>query len=138
MERKIKAPAVAMLVAGILGIVLCLAHLVSLAFSGVMDPDMLRRANLPRELQELLIEAQSNTIGELLWAGISLAVYGFITFAGVRMLNQRSWGAALTGSILLMIPCFTPCCCTCGATLGIGIWALIVLLDAQVKQAFKP
>lgn len=137
MEGKVKAPAVAMLVAGILGMVLCLAHLVSLAFSGVMDPSMLRRANLPREMEEFLIEAQSNTAGEILWGAISLAIYGFITFAGVRMLNLRSWGAALTGSILLLIPCFTPCCCTCGATIGIGVWALIVLLDSQVKQAFK-
>ena len=40
----------------------------------------------------------------------------------------------LAASIIMMVPFFSPCCC-----LGspFGIWSVVVLNDAQVKDAFQ-
>lgn len=55
-------------------------------------------------------------------------------FGAIKMMKLQSWGLALTGTILLMIPCYTNCFIV---GLGIGIWALIVLNKPEVKAAFK-
>jgi hypothetical protein len=47
--------------------------------------------------------------------------------------DLKSYGLAMTSSILAMIPCHV--CCMVG--LPIGIWALIVLLKPEVKSAFS-
>jgi ABC-type proline/glycine betaine transport system permease subunit len=50
----------------------------------------------------------------------------------MRQLKGR--GLAIAGAILAMIPLFTCCCCVIG--LPVGIWALVVLMNAEVKAAF--
>jgi hypothetical protein len=55
--------------------------------------------------------------------------------AGVRMRALKSRGLALTGAVLAIIPCLSPAGC-CGLGEAIGIWALIVLAQADVKSAF--
>ncbi|MDP8924982.1 MAG: hypothetical protein M3O34_19215 [Chloroflexota bacterium] len=44
----------------------------------------------------------------------------------------RSWGVAMAGAILAIVPC-GPCCLL---GLPFGIWAILVLIDDEVKQAF--
>ena len=44
----------------------------------------------------------------------------------------RDWGLRLAGAIVAMLP-RTPCCII---GLPIGIWAVIVLIDNEVKAAF--
>jgi len=53
---------------------------------------------------------------------------------GIMMLQQRMRGLAMTGAILAMLPCLS-CCWPLG--LGMGIWALVVLSDGQVRAAFQ-
>ena len=54
--------------------------------------------------------------------------------AGIRMLQRRSYSLVMTGVILAIIPCFSACCCL---GLPFGIWALVVLSNAEVKAAFR-
>jgi hypothetical protein len=56
-----------------------------------------------------------------------------ITLGGARMRNATGRGLAMTGSILSMIPCTSSCCCV---GLPVGIWALVVLSNPDVKAAF--
>jgi hypothetical protein len=56
-----------------------------------------------------------------------------ITLGGARMRNLTGYGLAMAGSILSLIPC-TNSCCLIG--LPIGLWALIVLVNADVKAGF--
>ena len=65
-----------------------------------------------------------------------IAVGGLIVFGGVQMLKQRSYGLAMAASILTMLPCLT-CLGCCGVGEGIGIWALVVLLNEDVKRSFR-
>jgi hypothetical protein len=53
---------------------------------------------------------------------------------GIMMLQLKGYGLAVLGSVLALLPCLTPCC-----VLGMpfGIWALVVLNNAEVKAAFR-
>jgi hypothetical protein len=67
-------------------------------------------------------------------SGVSLLCSVLIFLGGSKMKNLQGYGLALTGSILSMIPCTNSCCCI-GTPLG--IWALVVLLNSDVKLAFS-
>jgi ABC-type proline/glycine betaine transport system permease subunit len=60
-------------------------------------------------------------------------VAAFIIFAALKMKELRQWELSLAASIVAMIPCISPCCIL---GLPIGIWALVVLLRPEVKEAF--
>jgi hypothetical protein len=65
---------------------------------------------------------------------VSIALSAFIIWGAVRMRNLQSYGMAMGAAILAMLPCIWPCCLL---GLPFGIWALVVLSDADVKMAFR-
>ncbi len=91
------------------------------------DPQM------QQSLQPMLNAMSGDPRGMLISNMVGLLITGITVAGGVSMLLRRFWGLALAGSILALIPCYGPCC---GLTLPFGIWALIVLCNQDVKQAF--
>ncbi len=66
--------------------------------------------------------------------GIFIALYNaVITYGAVKMKNLKSFGLAMTASILALIPCGS--CWLLG--IPFGIWALVVLSRPDVKSAFR-
>ncbi|MGV3757892.1 MAG: DUF4339 domain-containing protein [Verrucomicrobiota bacterium] len=75
------------------------------------------------------------------WHPVSSVVSGAITllcavvlfFGGYRMMNLKSYGLSFAAALCTFQPCVCPWCC-----LGIafGIWALVVLNNAEVKAQF--
>lgn len=63
---------------------------------------------------------------------VSMVASFFIIFGGMKMKQLQGYGMAIAGSILAILPC--NCCCCIGAIPG--IWALVVLLNSDVKLAF--
>ena len=59
---------------------------------------------------------------------------GVMFVAAQKMKQLESWGLALAGTIVAMIPYLSPCCCI---GLPVGIWSLVVLLNQDVKSAFR-
>ena len=53
--------------------------------------------------------------------------------AALQMSKMKSWGYALAGSILAVIPC-NHCFCI---TIAFGIWAIVVLSNVEVKESFR-
>jgi len=53
--------------------------------------------------------------------------------AAMKMRALQSWPMAVAASALAIIPCLSPCCCI---GIPVGIWALIVLFDSNVKASF--
>jgi hypothetical protein len=53
---------------------------------------------------------------------------------GYMMYRRSSYAMAMTATILALLPCFSPC-----YLIGIpfGIWALVVLIDPNVKEDFQ-
>ncbi len=64
---------------------------------------------------------------------VGLVIYGVVLFGAIKMNALQSYGLAMAAAIMAMLPC--GCCCLIG--LPVGIWALVVLLDANVKAAFR-
>jgi hypothetical protein len=64
---------------------------------------------------------------------VALAIGGFIIFGLLKMMKGQSWGLSLAAVILGAIPCCGPCWCL---GLPIGIWALVVLMNNEVKAGF--
>jgi hypothetical protein len=59
-----------------------------------------------------------------------------VILGAARMLVLKSYGLSLFAAILTAIPCISPsACCLLGE--GVGIWAVIVLLNPDVRSAFR-
>ena len=81
-------------------------------------------------------EAREALPGIGVWMGfcvISLVLSALMIYAGWQMRRFQSWSLCVAGTIAAMLPC-APCCIL---GLPMGIWALIVLLDNEVKQVFN-
>jgi hypothetical protein len=67
---------------------------------------------------------------------INLVAAAVTILGAVKMRTLRSRGLAMTGAVLAMLPCISPLgCCLVGE--AVGIWALIVLCNAEVRAAFR-
>ena len=124
---KLMAPAIALLVIGLMGMVVSLFNLVF----ALVNPNQAIDPNAPEIIQEM----QRNAGGPLA-AGVQAVfaiVNGLIILGAVYMLRLRSWGWAMTSSVLSMVNIGT-CCCVVG--FPVGIWAIVVLSMEDVKQLF--
>lgn len=61
---------------------------------------------------------------------VSLAVYLPVFIAGIMIQQGRGWGFGIAASILAMLPCSFGCL----LGLPVGIWALTVLFNDEVKN----
>jgi len=69
---------------------------------------------------------------------VMILVNAFIIFAGQKMKALEGYTLALIGAILMILPASCSCCCVANIMrLPIGIWALIALLDSEVKTSFR-
>jgi len=55
---------------------------------------------------------------------------------GWRMYRLRSYGLSVVGAVAAAIPCLSGSAC-CGLGVGVGLWALVVLLKPEVRDAFR-
>jgi hypothetical protein len=117
-----------MATAGI-GILLQLLSLVlNVLGTGINMASMAGQSGTPEGVANMM----SGTLG-VIGSIMGILIGGLIFFGAMKMRQLNNWGLALASSILAMIPCLSPCCCL---GLPIGIWALVVLLDNNVKASF--
>jgi hypothetical protein len=76
--------------------------------------------------------AKQQRIEGPIFAAIGIACGVVIFIGGAKMKELKSYGWSLTGSIVAIFPGL--CCCCTG--LIPGLWALLVLLNPDVKLAF--
>lgn len=134
---KVKLPALALIILGVVGILLSVVGLVAAPKSLEILQQFANNvnANIPPEMQERLRikQTQGVGLGDYLNFAFSLALYGLIIAGGLKMMRLENWGLALTAGILSMLPC-TCCCCI---SIPIGVWVVIVLNQADVKKSFR-
>ncbi|MEE9392669.1 MAG: hypothetical protein V3W41_09210 [Planctomycetota bacterium] len=145
---RLKGPAIGLLVVGALGALLSVGSILGIggaSTTAIMKPfaDMIENqadeAATPEEAEQLREQAEQmrnpvGSTGSSIFSGLlSLAICGLVIFGAMKMMKAESFGLSMAGAILAMIPCLSPCCC-----LGIplGIWALMVMNKAEVKEAF--
>jgi hypothetical protein len=130
---RVIGPSVALIVVACIGLLMQVFSLLlnNLFGLGAGDSDLPLEGmeNMPEFLMPLYSGAFAMAANAV---GIGVAV--LVMVGAIRMLNLKSWGLALAASILVMVPMVSPCC-----TLGlpIGIWALVVMVNEDVKQAFE-
>ena len=127
-RRRLQLPAIGLIVVGALnllsGVVLILGRLVSIVKG--RDP---------------VITDEDRRLGYMfaiiffpIVSLISIAASPIIIFGGIQMLRARRYSIALWAAVLALIP-LTSVCCIPG--IPIGIWALIVLRNPEVRAAFE-
>jgi hypothetical protein len=104
--------------------------------TAIQDPQMQKSMVDSLEKQDpqtAYMEGVLGTIG----GGVFWLIMGLLTlFGGLRMMALKSYGLAITGAIIAAIPCVSPTgCCLLGE--AAGIWSLIVLLNNDVRAAFR-
>ena len=129
-RRKVKGPAIALMVTAVVGLVLVALGLVIniLTLCGIQMP--MQQLNDP-QFQKMI-----NTLGGSLGIVQSIigAIVGIIVLLGAaKMQKLQSYQFALTASIVAMLPCISPCCIF---GLPAGIWAVVVLSRPEVKSQF--
>lgn len=72
-------------------------------------------------------------------AGIAIALLGVVVnaviiFGAMKMKSLEGYTLAMTAAILAIVPCF---CCCIPLNMPFGIWSLVVLLNQDVKAAFR-
>lgn len=65
---------------------------------------------------------------------IWLLMGGLVIFGALKMKNLQSYGLAMAAAVIAALPCTSPCCFL---GLPIGIWAIVVLLNQEVKGSFQ-
>jgi hypothetical protein len=127
-QSKVAGPAIGLIVTAGIGIALqalgILFRLLGMSFLGSALADRQR---------DMALAFMSGGVGIFLgFLGILVGIV--ILLGALRMKALENYGFAMTATILAMIPCISPCCLL---GLPIGIWALVVLLDQNVKSAFR-
>lgn len=127
MEQKVNGPGIALIIAGVIGALFALVRIPA-GILQMQNPDM------ARALRDMGVDGNA-FIGGTVCFGIFALICSILTIvAGVKMRGLSSYGLAMAGSILAMIPCTNGCCCI---GLPIGIWSIVVLMDPQVKASFR-
>jgi len=136
--EKVKLPAVGLIVVGALGAASALLRAVQGATNEQVDQlrQAFDQAGIDPGTTENLVSALAggNLVISLVISLLALAISALVLWSGLQMRQLKGRGLAIAGAILGMIPCFTGCCCVIG--LPVGIWALVVLMNAEVKAAF--
>lgn len=125
----VAGPAIALMVISGLGLVLGILGLagdVFLLLSGAIEEMEIRNDGPTSKYTTIAVR--------FIWGVFLVAVAGFIFYGALQMKNLTNYTVARIAAILAVIPCVGPCC-----FLGIpfGIWALVVLANPNVRDAFK-
>jgi predicted PurR-regulated permease PerM len=140
----VSLPGIFLIITGILSLLGVVAGLVQVLVIGLGTQfDMQRKQidadpNMPAD-QKAQMKKFLDSYEQIL--GVALppmylvaAAVGVLTIVGgVKMRNLRGRGLAMTGSVLSMIPCLSGCCIV---GLPVGIWALVVLNNPDVRAGF--
>lgn len=128
---KVKAPAISLVVVAGIGIVLQLVSIVlNIIGVGAGGYEMMNEYGSTADMTQYM----ASGISGIVWSVFAIIYQGVIVWGGMQMMKLESYGLSMAAAIMAMIPCLSPCC-----VLGIpfGIWALVVLMDENVKVSFR-
>jgi hypothetical protein len=146
-RARVRVPAVLLILTGAVGLLLTAVNLINYPNLGAqldaqfgemkdkIDKDPKLTDDQKQEQKDFLGKFRDGTEQAALPVYLVHAVVALVVLlGGVKMLSLSGRGLAITGSVLAMIPCVNSLCCILG--LPVGIWALVVLSNPEVKAAF--
>ena len=136
--QEVKNPAICLIVAGVLNILLALWSIVkALFFPQNIDQIMSQMPAMPDPQTQKMVTSMLHMMSGPLAIGfdaVALILSVVVLMGAIRMLALRNYEFALVAAILALVPCVTPCCLI---GLPFGIWAIIVLRKPGVKEHFN-
>lgn len=137
-KSRVSGPAIGLIVTAALGLLgniagLSFTLLAPAAMQAPAFPNNPANANAP-QMPNFLVQQQFGVGFTLVQYAIGLGLAILVLVGGIKMNKLENYALAMTASIVAIIPCFSPCCLV---GIPIGIWALVVLNDANVKSAFR-
>ncbi len=145
-RQRLQMPAIGLIVVGVLNLFWALYMGVNALVVTMMPAqDMMKQNEAMYKAMGVDMSAQGKSPDEVKMQGIIIswpwALLSFVAsilplVGGLRMLSLRSHALAVCAAIAAMIPCISATAC-CGMGEVVGIWALVVLLNEQVKAAFQ-
>jgi uncharacterized membrane protein HdeD (DUF308 family) len=137
-RERVSLPAIFLIILGLLSL---FAAVTILALVWI-NPDVMLRSqydmmkdmfpNQPLPAYEEWVKQQQITA--TLFNALRIVMSILMTVGAMKMRSLEGYGLAMTASIIAIIPlCPNECCC---AT-PFGIWAVVVLVNADVKRAFS-
>jgi hypothetical protein len=124
----VSGPAIGLIAVGIIGILFQLASILMNLLGAGMGVLGAAGGN-----NEALGSLFSGVIG-LAFNALCLVLGGVVIFGATKMKSLQGYGLAMAAAVIALVPCTSPCCVL---GLPIGIWALVVLLNQEVKGAFR-
>jgi len=132
-QSKLNGPGIALMVTAAIGFLFQLKSiLVPVDTEQLID--IIESMNLDVDPDQISRIVEGMGAGNMLFVGLGLILTALVFYGGMKMRKMENWGLALAASIIALFPCTSPCCCL---GLPLGIWALVVLLDSSVKDAFE-
>jgi hypothetical protein len=121
---RVAGPAIALMVVSLLTVVLALVSLGLHIILGVVLVGMDRPGRRDPDI--------ANFAGGACGALVALVCNATILTGATKMKGLRSYGLAMTASIIALLPCTV-----CWIGLPFGIWSLVVLNNPAVKDSFR-
>jgi hypothetical protein len=149
-RQRVQAPAIALIVVGVLNLFLAaVPALQALQLTRIPPEEFAKEFDKAVEKQNPQTQEDMKKLGwtpEMIhrWAiaiPAASAIADFLAsflviLGGVRMLSLKSYSLAIFASLLAAVPCIS-CMGCCGLGQIAGLWALIVLVSADVQTAFR-
>ncbi|MDB6122592.1 MAG: hypothetical protein JWQ71_1585 [Pedosphaera sp.] len=125
--RAVSGPAISLMVAGAISILVCLLSLI-VSQSRLTPP--------PRFSQTENSSAQraGYLVGSLGAPIVGIISWAFVIFGALKMKKLQSRGLAIAASIVAMLPCGWLCCVV---GIPLGIWSLVILNKPEIKGYFS-
>lgn len=125
--QKLKIPAIGLMVSGGIGILAALWGFIApmVMPAQEFDPEL-----YGEQVAEIMNSAQA---AGPIWNTICLAASVLIFIGAKKMKAGQSYGLAMTGACVSMVPLWG-CCCL---SWPFGIWALVLMFQAEIKQSFR-
>lgn len=128
-REKVKGPAICLIVVSSIGIAISVASMAFQILTGAAAA-IAPQNNGPGGPAELIMMMSFGVVPALM----SLARNGFLIYGALQMKKLENHSISMAVAIIAVVPCFSACCLL---DIPFGIWALVVLNDPGVKQAFQ-
>jgi len=136
--QKVKAPAIGLLVGGIL---LILGGLYNMADVLLRKDEVVAQFNFgfrgaqgrPQAGPDANAAYTMVLVVMIFFTLITLVIGGLIIFGALKMMNLKAYGLVMAACIVGMLPCSLGCI----VSLAMGIWSLVAINNAEVKPFFR-
>jgi uncharacterized membrane protein len=146
-RQRVQAPGIALIVVGVLNllgtgwILLNVALMTATPANRLVEQQKEMYQSFPQMQAELAKKSPDEIKTQFMAIGWAWVVLGLLASAlsvagGIRMLSLKNYALSICGALAAVVPCVSATAC-CGIGEIIGIWALVVLINENVRAAFR-